>query len=85
MVGITYATKNCQCLSQDQTRRGRQRQENLTEAVEHVEKGNEQHSQDVDGHPKFAQVEGALGEILPPRQDVGREGNGIGRCGENDE
>jgi hypothetical protein len=46
------------------------------EAVEDVEEGNEEDREEVDGEAGLAEVEGALGEVLATRGEVGDEGDG---------
>ena len=57
----------------------------LTEAVEYVERSDEQHRGDVDQPTELAQIEWTFGKIVTTAEDVCHEGDGVGGGRENNE
>jgi predicted CxxxxCH...CXXCH cytochrome family protein len=46
----------------------------LTEAVKHVKEAYQYHRSNIDCHSEAAQAEGSWRDILPPRNDIWRDG-----------
>lgn len=45
----------------------------LTEAIEHVEEGDQHHGSNIDGVAPFSEIEGPRGEVSTFGEDVGKE------------